>query len=126
MKLTCVNSVSPRMIRNVVRMDTIAMMMGTSARNDPNTKTRTASAPMPAISVSASTAGPCPELPAEAKGSRPVTRTLQPVGSALLIARVMSGASAASPWNPVPRGANTSPNVTRPSEETNRGSPVLA
>ena len=43
-----------------MRIETIAIMIGTIARNEPNTNASTSSAPKPPSSASSSTPGPLP------------------------------------------------------------------
>ena len=50
--------VSPQTTRNVVRIETIAIRIGTIARNEANTNASTSSAPKPPSSASSSTPGP--------------------------------------------------------------------
>ena len=57
-KLTSLNVVRPSTSKNVVRIETAAIIIGTSARNDAKTKISTSSAPAAPSSVSASTLGP--------------------------------------------------------------------
>ncbi len=119
MNETSVRNVRPRTTRKVARIDTAATSNGTRARNDANTKARTASAPAPPIIVSTSTPGPELELP-DASWLRPVIATWSP-GSA----RVRT-ASVTLEYLSAPKdfagGSNTSANVERPSFVTKRAS----
>ena len=55
--------VRPHSSRNVVMIDTIAMNIGTSARNDANTKASTARAPRPPTTASIRMPGPSASSP---------------------------------------------------------------
>ena len=52
--------VSPHTTRNEVRIDTIAITIGTKASNEANTNASTISAPKPPSRASSSTPGPLP------------------------------------------------------------------
>jgi hypothetical protein len=123
-KLTSVNVVRPSTIRNVVRIDTVAMTNGTKARNDANTKASTANAPSPPSRVSTSTLGPLLSPP-PASMSYEVRPASSPVRSAAALTAARTSASKLAP-NSVGSGTNTRPNVDRPSSVRKRGSFVLA
>ena len=57
---TSVTVVRPHTSRNVVRIDATAIIIGTNARNEPNTNASTSSAPTPPSIASSSTPGPLP------------------------------------------------------------------
>ena len=73
------NSVSPRRSRKVVKIETIAIPIGTIARKDAKTKLSTISAPKPPSTASSSTPGPSPPPPlSSASASKPVSLTGAP------------------------------------------------
>ena len=77
-------------------MDAAATSMGSRARNDAKTKTRTIRAPTAPSKVSSSTPGPVPlVLPAD-RASSPVTPPAQPAGVAFLIPSVSAGPGSVS------------------------------
>src|SRR5918996_978262 len=76
---TSVNSVSPRRSRKVVKIETIAIPSGTTARNEAKTKLSTIRAPNPPSTASSSTPGPSPPPPlSSASASKPVSFTGAP------------------------------------------------
>ena len=73
---TEVSSVSPRSSRKVVMIETTAMKIGMIARNEANTKVRTASAPRPPSTASSSRPGPSLSAPLSSNSaSKPVRWT---------------------------------------------------
>ena len=70
--------VNPHTTRNVVRIETIAIMIGTIARNEANTKASTSRAPNPPSSASTSTPGPLPPPLWTDSASNPVRCTGEP------------------------------------------------
>jgi len=87
MNETSVNPVRPHTIRNVVRIEPTAIANGMSARNDPNTRTRTIRAPAPPNRVSANTPTPPPLSPSGFfKASCPVTVTGMPPSAVIALA----------------------------------------
>ena len=107
-----------------MRIETAAITIGTSARNDANTKTRTASAPVAPMSVSTSTLGPSVSPPAD---SRPydVSPTSKPAAAAAC-SSTGSSCSCTPGSKPSGSGPCTSAYVVRPSSPTKRSSPLLA
>ena len=75
---TAVSCVSPSSSRNVVRIETIAITSGTTARNEANTKVSTTSAPTPPSTASSRTPGPSLPPLSCASASKPVRRTGSP------------------------------------------------
>ncbi len=70
------NSVSPSRSRKLVRIETIAMRIGTIARKEAKTKVSTTSAPKPPSKASRKTPGPSESAPlSSASASKPVRCT---------------------------------------------------
>jgi hypothetical protein len=62
-------AVRPHKSRNDVSTEQIAIPSGTRARNEPNTKTSTISAPTPPMTASSSTPGPSSASPEESNSA---------------------------------------------------------
>jgi hypothetical protein len=75
---TSVSCVSPSSSRNVVMIETTAMKIGTTARNEAKTKVSTASAPRPPSTASSRTPGPSLPPLCSARASKPVRCTGRP------------------------------------------------
>ena len=123
---TSVISVRPKMSRNVVRIETIAMIRGTRAMNEANTNASTTSAPIPPNTASMSTPGPPLLAPVPlARIWVPVRCTGAPaivLDAAAARAASIDAAPTSTPTPPI--GASISAKVVRPSAETNPRSPV--
>ena len=117
-------SVRPKTTRKVTRIEVAATSSGTTASTEPNTNASTPSAPSPPSSVSASTSGP-PDWPPSSSSLMPVTRTVQPAGSAWASVRVIAGPRSGAPKIGC-GGTNTSAKVVRPSAAAKRRSRLLA
>ena len=103
---TSVTVVRPHTTRNVVRIETIAIRIGTIARNDPNTKASTSSAPKPPSRASTSTPGPLPPPLCTDSASKPVRwtgapATVAPARAALAFSAALGLSSKA--WRAVGR-----------------------
>ena len=79
------------MARKQAGIATAAISSGTRASAEPNTNARTASAAVPASSVSASTPNPWLPCPPLASSFIPVTATVLPGGSSGRMAAVICG-----------------------------------
>src|SRR3984893_13810337 len=94
---TSVIVVRPQTTKKHVMIEAIAIAIGTSARNEPNTNARTNSAPTPPSNASTSTPGPLPPPLWFANASKPVRWTGAPAtvapASALLARLAASGLS---------------------------------
>ncbi len=79
------------MARKQAGIATAAISNGTRASAEPNTNASTASAAVPASSVSASTPNPCLACPPLVSSFIPVTATVLPGGSSGRMAAVICG-----------------------------------
>ena len=106
--LTEVTSVRPYRARKDAGRVTAAISTGSRASAEPNTKNSTASAAVPASSVSASMPNPSLAWPPFISSVIPVTATWLPSGSRGRIAAVISGPRLGGDSSPE-YGVNTSP-----------------
>ena len=111
-------------------IETIAITIGTNARNEAKTKASTTSAPRPPISASSSTPGPSLSAPESSnRASNPVSCTGSPATvtpASALLRGLLGGRVLAERPSPGRAAGRRRAKVVRPSSETNASSPVEA